>query len=227
MTNSDKTCIYSQLLPKTEKLMNDIRAEKTEQGKTTQQLIDATGVPKATLDRFFAGTLKRPGFYDICALCVCLGLPIEKRLGIAPQEEPSEVEQLRTLAAHQKELLAEKDREITLLQERSRMQQSGIATRDSHIARQAEDMRRKDTELAAAGKGDKPLLYGLCGLCVMLTVVLLVYIVLDARNPSQGLIRSTGTSAVVWIGASCILVLLVLLVHTLVSRWYQKTKGGK
>lgn len=224
MTNSDKTCIYSQLLPKTEKLMDDIRAEKTEQGKTTQQLIDATGVPKATLDRFFAGTLKRPGFYDICALCVCLGLPIEKRLGIAPQDDPSEAEQLRVLVAHQHELLAEKEKEIILLQERSEMQQSGIATRDGHIERQAEDIRRKDKALAAAWKVDRPLLYALCGLCAMLAAVLLVYIVLDARNPSQGLIRSTGVSVVVWVCAGCITALLALLARIIAAR--RKAKGG-
>lgn len=224
MTNSDKICIYSQLLPKTEKLMNDIRAEKTEQGKTTQQLIDATGVPKATLDRFFAGTLKRPGFYDICALCICLGIPIEKRLGIAPQNDHSEVEQLRVLVAHQKELLGEKEKEILLLQERSEMQQSGIATRDGHIERQAEDIRRKDKALAAAWKVDRPLLYALCGLCAMLAAVLLVYIVLDARNPSQGLIRSTGVSVIVWVGAGCIMALLALLVRIIAAR--RKAKGG-
>lgn len=224
MTNSDKVCIYSQLLPKTEKLMNDIRAEKTEQGKTTQQLIDATGVPKATLDRFFAGTLKRPGFYDICAMCICLGIPIEKRLGIAPQNDPSEVEQLRVLVAHQKELLGEKEKEILLLQERSEMQQSGIATRDGHIERQAEDIRRKDKALAAAWKVDRPLLYALCGLCAMLAAVLLVYIVLDARNPSQGLIRSTGVSVVVWVGAGCITALLALLARIIAAR--RKAKGG-
>lgn len=224
MTNSDKVCIYSQLLPKTEKLMNDIRAEKTEQGKTTQQLIDATGVPKATLDRFFAGTLKRPGFYDICALCICLGIPIEKRLGIAPQNDPSEVEQLRVLVAHQKELLGEKEKEILLLQERSAMQQSGIATRDGHIERQAEDIRRKDKALAAAWKVDRPLLYALCGLCAMLAAVLLVYIVLDARNPSQGLIRSSGVSVIVWVGAGCITALLALLARIIAAR--RKAKGG-
>lgn len=224
MTNSDKICIYSQLLPKTEKLMNDIRAEKTEQGKTTQQLIDATGVPKATLDRFFAGTLKRPGFYDICALCVCLGIPIEERLGIAPQNDPSEVEQLRVLVAHQKELLGEKEKEILLLQERSAMQQSGIATRDGHIERQAEDIRRKDKALAAAWKVDRPLLYTLCGLCAMLAAILLAYIVLDARNPSQGLIRSTGVSVIVWGGAGCIVALLALLARIIAAR--RKAKGG-
>ena len=224
MTNSDKVCIYSQLLPKTEKLMDDIRAEKTEQGKTTQQLIDATGVPKATLDRFFAGTLKRPGFYDICALCICLGIPIEERLGIAPQDDPCEAEQLRVLVAHQKELLMEKEKEILLLQERSEMQQSGIATRDGHIKRQAEDIRRKDTELAAAWKNDRPLLYALCGLCAMLAAVLLVYIALDARNPNRGLIRSTGVSVVVWVGVGCITVLLALLVRIIAAR--RKAKGG-
>lgn len=224
MTNSDKVCIYSQLLPKTEKLMNDIRAEKTEQGKTTQQLIDATGVPKATLDRFFAGTLKRPGFYDICALCICLGIPIEKRLGIAPQNDPSEVEQLRVLVAHQKELLGEKEKEILLLQERSEMQQSGIATRDGHIERQAEDIRRKDKALAAAWKNDRPLLYALCGLCAMLAAVLLVYIALDARNPNKGLIRSTGVSVVVWVGVGCIMALLALLACIIAVR--RKAKGG-
>ena len=104
------------------------------------------------------------------------------------------------------------------------MQQSGIATRDGHIERQAEDLRRKDTELAAAWKNDRPLLYALCGLCAMLAAVLLVYIALDARNPNRGLIRSTGVSVVVWVGVGCIMALLALLACIIAVR--RKAKGG-
>lgn len=68
----------------------------------------------------------------------------------------------------------------------------------------------------------RPLVYGLCGLCVLLTAVWGVYVILDARQPEQGLIRAGSVSPVVWIGAAGVVVLLVMLLHLTVSRWYRK-----
>ena len=76
----------------------------------------------------------------------------------------------------------------------------------------------------------KPMIYGLVGLCIMLASVMLVYIVLDAQNPTQGLIRLGNVSPVVWVGILGLVILVVMSFHFTVSRWYrdkEKDKGDK
>lgn len=226
MAEFDNIRIFDELEPKVQNLIEELRTERLRQGKTTKQLVDETGISKSVLDRFSAGTLKHYEFLDICTLCVYFDIPLEQRLGItAPsQDESNELSHLQLELDHQAELIVEKDKAIDRLQERSRLMESGITARDGQIRKQEEDLRRKDKDITAARKTDRPLLYGMCGLCVLLATILLVYIVLDAQNPTQGLIRSNGMSAVIWVGASCILVILILTVHFVVSRWYQKGK---
>lgn len=84
---------------------------------------------------------------------------------------------------------------------------------------------QKDADIKAVRKADRPLIFGLCGLCILLTIVWAVYVVLDARNPEQGLIRAGGKiSAVIWLGAVCVVVLLVVLLLITVNRWYNQMK---
>lgn len=43
-------------------------------------------------------------------------------------------------------------------------------------------------------KARRPVIYGLLGLCALLGMALLMYIILDARRPDAGLIRADGVS---------------------------------
>lgn len=222
----DKTIIEMQG-PNYDELFERIRQEKNTQGKPVHQIIEDTGVSKSTLDRFFAGTLKTPGFIPICALCAYYGISVDQVIGLAqPQgDQTAELDRLRLELAHKEELLEEKDRAIDRLLDRSRMHEEGIATRDAQIAKKDNIIAQKDDDIKAVRKADRPLIYGLCGLCILLTLVWAVYVVLDARNPEQGLIRSGGQISVfVWLGAACVVVLLALILHVTVSRWYNKAR---
>ena len=78
---------------------------------------------------------------------------------------------------------------------------------------------QKDADIKAVRKADRPLIFGLCGLCILFTLVWAIYVVLDARNPEQGLIRAGGKiSAIVWLGAVCVVVLLVVLLRITVNQ---------
>lgn len=48
--------------------------------------------------------------------------------------------------------------------------------------------------LSGGVKARRPLIYGLLGLCALLGVALMTYIILDARRPDAGLIRADGVS---------------------------------
>lgn len=45
-------------------------------------------------------------------------------------------------------------------------------------------------------KARRPLIYGLLGLCALLGTALMMYIILDARRPDVGLIRTDGVSPI-------------------------------
>ena len=45
-------------------------------------------------------------------------------------------------------------------------------------------------------KARRPLIYGLLGLCALLGMALMVYMVLDAQRPDVGLIRAGGASPI-------------------------------
>lgn len=108
------------------------------------------------------------------------------------------------------------------LLDRSRILENGISARDEQIQRQEEDIRRKDAETKELRNFYKPLVYGLCGLCILLTVVWCIFVVLDARQPGIGLIRSGAVSPLIWIGAAAVVVLLITLLCLAVRRFYRK-----
>ena len=214
----DKTIIEMQG-PNCDELFERIRQEKNTQGKPVHQIIEDTGVSKSTLDRFFAGTLKTPGFIPICALCAYYGISVDQFIGLVPSQEDqtAELDRLRLELGHKEELLEEKSQAVDRLLDRSRMLEQGIATRDAQIA-------QKDAEIKSIRRSYRPLIYGLCGLSILLTVLWGVYVILDFQRPDVGLIRADNVSPVVLFGIAGVVVLLVMLLHITVTRWYRKVK---
>lgn len=214
MEYRQNSTIVAQMQPIFDALPEKLKGEKNRRGLTNQQLSDISGVPIATTSRILAGAVNNPGIYHIAPLCVALGVSLDGLMGVAPPpgDDAAELAALRQELAHREEIIAEKDKSVALLQERSYMMEREILALNAQIA----ETRRTW----------KPMLYGLCGLCILLTVVWGIYVVLDARQPDVGLIRTGAISPFVWIGAAAVVVLLVMLLHFTVSRWYRKSKGG-
>ena len=99
---------------------------------------------------------------------------------------------------------------------------TGIEFRENRLA-------EKENELHTVQDGSKPLVYGLLGLCVMLAAVLLVYMILDARNPYQGLIRvgEGRVSVVVLLGILGVTVAVLVLIYMAGAHHFvhRKNKG--
>lgn len=169
-----------------------VRAEKARLGYSNKRLAEESGVGESTVNKMLSGAIPNPGVIQAAAVCRVLGVSLDREMGL---------ESTQTGKAEAGPLLEEKDRAIERLLERSRMQED---------------------EIKAIRGTYRPLVYGLCGLCVLLTVVWGIYVILDARAPEQGLIRAGSVSPVVWIGAAGVLVLLVMLLHITVSRWAKK-----
>jgi hypothetical protein len=189
----------------TREFVESLWQARLDKKRTYQEISDETQIPYHTVCRFFQGTMDDPGIYIVNELAHALDVPM-----FAPDapDTTAEVERLESELCHKDELLAEKDRAIGRLVDRSRIMLTGIEFRENRLA-------EKENELHTVQDGSKPLVYGLLGLCVMLAAVLLVYMILDARDPYQGLIRvgEGRVSVVVLLGILGVTVAVLVLIY--------------
>lgn len=223
MEYSQNSTIVAQMQPIFDALPEKLKDEKLRRGMTNQQLSDVSGVPIATTSRIIAGAVTNPGIFHVAALCAAMNISIDALMGIPqPDSSAAELDALRQELEHKTELLAEKEAAVGRLLDRSRILENGISTRDEQIQRQEEDIRWKDAEIKELRSFYKPLVYGLSGLCILLTVVWCIFVVLDARQPGIGLIRSGVVSPLIWVGAAAVVVLIITLLCLAVRRFYRK-----
>lgn len=201
-SNTGQTFI-EEMQPNFDALPERLKDEKFRNHLTNQRLSDVSGVPIATTSRILSGAVSNPGFFHIAALCAAMDVSMDSVAGVHPSGDQAEIDQLRQEIAYKDEIIAEKGAAIDRLLDRSRIMEAGVAARDDRISKQSE-------ALASAQKEDKPLIYGQCALNILLAAVLVVYMVLDARNPAMGLIRSEKISAVILFGAAGIAAVFML-----------------
>lgn len=224
-SNTGQTFI-EEMQPNFDALPERLKDEKFRNHLTNQQLSDVSGVPIATTSRILSGAVSNPGFFHIAALCAAMDVSMDSVAGVHPSGDQAEIDQLRQEIAYKDEIIAEKGAAIDRLLDRSRIMEAGVAARDDRISKQSE-------ALASVQRENKPLIYGQCALNILLTAVLMVYMVLDARNPEMGLIRSEKVSAVILFGAAGIAAVFMLtaflIFHKLLSggeRNGKKKKGA-
>lgn len=211
--NFDKnSTISEQMRPAFDAFPEELRRGRIRRAVTIQQLSDESGVPIATVNRILTGAVINPGIFSVAPVCAALGLSLDGLLGIGspPDGGSAQIERMQETLNHRAELLGERQQAVDLLRERSAMMEREIQTLNAQIA----ETRRTW----------KPLLYGLCGLCILLTAVWGVYVMLDVRQPDVGLIRTDAVSPLIWIGAAGVVILLGLILLFAVSRWYRRVR---
>lgn len=216
-SNTGQTFI-EEMQPNFDSLPERLKDEKFRNHLTNQQLSDVSGVPIATTSRILSGAVSNPGFFHIAALCAAMDVSMDSVAGVHPSGDQAEIDQLRQEIAYKDEIIAEKGAAIDRLLDRSRIMEAGVAARDDRISKQSEALSKKDSALASAQRENKPLIYGQCALNILLTAVLMVYMVLDARNPEMGLIRSEKISAVILFGAAGIAAVFMLTAFLIFHR---------
>lgn len=163
----EKQTIIQQIQPNCDALYIRIKEAKDEQHKTHKDLVESTGVPQYTIAKFLSGALTNPSVFGVAALCIDLGLSLDDLMGIAPPLAPQEDNAVEI--AELKGQLAKAEAEVALLKERSKLLEAGIAER-------------------------KPMLYGLAGLCIFLSLVFVVYLFIDMSDTDHGFIRHNNIS---------------------------------
>lgn len=212
-SNTGQTFI-EEMQPNFDALPERLKDEKFRNHLTNQQLSDVSGVPIATTSRILSGAVSNPGFFHIAALCAAMDVSMDSVAGVHPSGDQAEIDQLRQEIAYKDEIIAEKGAAIDRLLDRSRIMEAGVAARDDRISKQSE-------ALASVQRENKPLIYGQCALNILLAAVLIIYMVLDARNTEMGLIRSEKISVVILFGAAGIAAVFMLtaflIFHKLLS----------
>lgn len=199
--------IIQQISTICDNLPTKMKWAKEAQHKTNQQVIDSTGLSESMVKKFFSGHLTGPSIYDVTAIAIDLGLSLDELMEISTpaKDQSAEIEQLKTEIVHKEELLAEKDRAISRLEERSRMMEK---------------------EISAVRNSWKGVTYGATGLTVLFGVFLMIYVFLDMRNPNLGLFRGTTAAPIVYIAAFAIVGTCLFIGHRMVKRRMERKKNA-
>lgn len=181
----EKIKIIQQISTICDNLPVKMKKAKEDQHKTNQQIIDSTGLSESTVKKFFSGHLSGPSIYDVTAMAIDLGLSLDELMELSPpkQDQSAEINQLKTEIAHKEEMLAEKDKAISRLEDRSHIMENEISTVRSNW---------------------KEIAYVTSGLSVLFGLFLMVYVFLDLRNPNLGLFRGTTAAPIVYVAVFAI-----------------------
>lgn len=210
-----KEIILQQISTKCENLQPAMKEEKRRQGKTNQDIVDSTGLSASTVNKFFAGSAIDPPISAAAAMAIDLGMSLDSLMGIkdSPQQDSrEEIQRLELELAHRDELLRKTEEQVALLQERS----------DLMVA----ELERKEADMRAVRAGWKPVVYGMCGLSILLALFLFVYVFLDAANPDVGLIRKSASSPIVYIAALSLTCVVLYIGHTFVKKRMERKKNA-
>ena len=149
------------------------------QHRTHREIVEHTGVPRSTVAKFLSGALASPSVFYIAALCKYLNLSMDGLFDTEPQSEREAGENADLQAK-----LNSAEQQIKHLNEKCGMLEAGIRER-------------------------KPVIYGLAGLCIFLSVALCGYIALDISDMEHGFFTENGLS--VMGGVLCIFLVSVVL----------------
>lgn len=201
----EKIKIIQQISTICDNLPAKMKKAKEDQHKTNQQIIDSTGLSESTVKKFFSGHLNGPSIYDVTAIAIDLGLSLDELMELSPpkQDQSAEIEQLKTELAHKEEMLAEKDKAISRLEDRSHIMENEIST------------------VRGNWKG---IAYLASGLSVLFGLFLMVYVFLDMRNPNLGLFRGTTAAPIVYVAAFTIIGTCLYIIRTAVKRNAKRRK---
>lgn len=175
----EKQTIIQQIQPQCDNLYKNIKAAAIAQHRTHREIVEHTGVPRSTVAKFLSGALASPSVFYIAALCKYLNLSMDGLFDTEPQSEREAGENADLQAK-----LNSAEQQIKHLNEKCGMLEAGIRER-------------------------KPVIYGLAGLCIFLSVALCGYIALDISDMEHGFFTENGLS--VMGGVLCIFLVSVVL----------------
>ena len=90
--------------------------------------------------------------------------------------------------------------------------------KDELLAKTEQQVRMLESGIHAR----RQLIYSLVGLCSLLAAMLMMYIVLDAMDPDQGMIRANGVSPAIYAGGIALVCIALFAAHTIAKKKERK-----
>lgn len=196
-----KQTIIQKIQPNCDNLYKEIKAATIAQHKTHRDIVENTGVPRSTVAKFLSGSISNPGVFFVSAICIYLGLSLNELMGITPP--PPEQDESAVEIAELKGKLSKSEMEAALLREHCKIYEAGIAER-------------------------KPIIYGLTGLCIFLSMAFVTYLLIDISDSAHGFIRPNQPVSPVFV----LLVLAIIstafiTVHSVVKKIMKSKRSGE
>lgn len=182
MENAPMT-IIQQIQPQCDTLYIKMKEQKDANHETNQSVADSTGIPISNIAKFFSGALANPSVFYMAAICIYLGLSLDKLLGITPEKDTEDKD------ARIAELEAQLDhanRELELVKHHSKYLEEGLAERKSNFS-------------------------SLTTMCAVLIIPLVMYLVIDISNANFGFFRHNSDIPVVGIIIAIVIVVSIVL----------------
>ncbi len=155
----------TELQPYLDEYQEQIKKAKNASGYTLQELSDLSGVPYNNVCDVNAGRAKKPTLSYTAALCKVLGLSLDRIVGLGEPESADQTQRIHELELENVRLAGENKR----LEELNAMLTAQVARY-------------------------RTLMFMLLGVCALLLVAVIGYVIFDIQISSAGLFQSTGTS---------------------------------
>ena len=200
--------IIQQISDRCDALPDNMKSEKERQRKTNQQIADETGISINTVNKFFAGNMSNPGIFSVIPMIIDLNMSADALMGISPPEDDqtAEIERLKTEIAHKDELLAEKERTLSMCQQRC-----------DGAVRELKNVRCDWKMITTVA----------CSFACLLGFFLMVYVVLDVRNPNIGLFRRQEISPIVYAAVFLIVLFIFAIIDIAIRRKVRRKRDEK
>lgn len=187
--------IIQQIQPQCDALYIEMKHQKDARHETNQSVADNTGIPISNIAKFFSGTLANPSVFYVAAICIFLGLSLDKLFGIAGPETDAAKDKARIAELEMQ--LDHANRELELVKHHSKFLEDGIAERKANFN-------------------------SLTSLCAVLIIPLIIYLIIDITNKNFGFFRYDDINIVGIIIAIVVVVAAVILIAHIIKEKKRK-----
>lgn len=188
--------IIAKIQPQCDEFCQKVKEAKKAQGKTNQEIADATGIPISNISKFFSGNLSNPCIYNAAAVCIYLGMSIDEAFGLKQSEDDYSARRIAELEAEVHDLKIHLD----------------YALKDN-------------MNINEALKSRKMIIASLLGICIVMISAFGFGVIYDSTLTDVGFIQGNNVAPVSIVCITAIVIAIAVTVSIIGGYIFKKEKG--
>lgn len=188
----ENTPILDRIADNCDNLLPVLKQKKKEAHLTNQEIAAITGVPFDTVRKYFAGESKSPNVYNIMSFCILFGVSLDDVLGNSVPHERLDADEIKNLNLENEKLKI-------------------------HL-----DYSKKNvSDLEDVAKVRMKIIYALLGICAVLTILNIIFLIIDRSVPNAGFIQHSNTHPavfIVYLAITAAIVSMAYVVYRIIKR---------